>query len=117
MKVKEKFVALFLILLPGCLAYSNSEIGLGFSDLMTLFKIGYVEGIMGSWTLAALGLVGIALFLGIGMGLSTDLLLILTTTIGVSLVTMSLLPPILSVIIAIVVAIFIYMIYIRLFRR
>jgi len=92
-------------------------VGLNFADLMTLFKTGYIEGIMGSWTLAALGLVGIALFLGVGMGLSTDLLLILTTVIGVSLVTMSLLPSILSVIIAIVAAIFIYMIYIRLFRR
>jgi len=117
MKVKLKLAALFFILLPACLAYSNSEIGVGFADLMTLFKTGYVEGIMGSWTLAALGLVGIALFLGVGMGLSTDLLLLITTTIGISLVTMSLLPPILSVIIAIVISIFIYIIYIKLFRR
>jgi hypothetical protein len=117
MRVKGRLATLFFILLPACLAYSNSEIGLNFADLMTLFKTGYIEGIMGSWTLAALGLVGIALFLGVGMGLSTDLLLILTTVIGVSLVTMSLLPPILSIIIAIIVSIFIYMIYIKLFRR
>jgi hypothetical protein len=51
-KVKLKILTLFLLFLPGCLAYSNSEIGLGFADLMSLFKTGYVEGIMGSWTLA-----------------------------------------------------------------
>lgn len=91
--------------------------GVAFQDIFSVFKTGFVDSIAGSWLLAGLMLAGISLWIGISLGFSVTSILVIFLPISLTLVATSVLPPTLSFIIAVVITIFMYLIYTRLFKR
>lgn len=91
--------------------------GVTFQDIFNIFKVGFVDNIAGSWFLAGLMLVGISLWIGISLGFSVTSMLVIFLPISLTLVATSILPPTLSFIIAVVITVFMYLIYTRLFKK